>query len=95
MIASLGRAQAMAGRRDDALKSLAELDELARTRFVSSWERAILYLGMKEYDRCFDALQLALQDRFFDLTLLAVDARFDDMREDPRFDRLLTAVGVR
>jgi len=95
MIASLGRAQAMAGRRDDALKSLAELDELARTRFVSSWERAILYLGMKEYDRCFDALQLALQDRFFDLTLLAVDARFDDMREDPRFDRLLSAVGVR
>lgn len=95
MIASLGRAQAMAGRRNDALKSLAELDELARTRFVSSWERAILFLGMKEYDRCLDELQLALQDRFFDLTLLAVDARFDDVRDDPRFDRLLTAVGIR
>lgn len=95
MIASLGRAQAMAGRRQDALKSLADLDELARTRFVSSWERAILYLGMKDYDRCFAELQLALADRFFDLTLLAVDARFDDVREDPRFERLLSAVGIR
>ena len=50
MIASLGRAQAMAGRREDALRSLAELDELARTRFVSPWERAILFLGMKDHD---------------------------------------------
>jgi len=95
MIASLGRAQAMAGRRDDALKSLAELDELARTRFVSTWERAILFLGMKEYDRCFEELQHALQDRFFDLTLLGVDPRFDGVREDPRFQSLLSAVGLR
>jgi tetratricopeptide (TPR) repeat protein len=65
MIASLGRARAIAGRRDDALKSLAELDALARTRFVSAWERGILYLGMQEFDRCFEQLELALQDRFF------------------------------
>lgn len=95
MIASLGRAQGIAGRRDDALKSLAELEDLARTRFVSSWERAILYLGMREYEKCFAELQLAVQDRFFDLTLLAVDARFDDVRHDPRFERLLAVVGIR
>jgi len=95
MIASLGRAQAMAGRRDDALRSLAELEELARTRFVSAWERAILFLGMKDGDRCFEQLNLALQDRFFDITLLAVDPRFDEVRKDERFDRLLQAVGLR
>ena len=95
MIAALGRAQAMAGHRKEALESLAELDELARTRFVSTWERAILYLGMKDYDRCFDELHLALQDRFFDLTLLGVDPRFDDVRDDPRFERLLDSVGIR
>ena len=95
MIASLGRAQALAGRREDALESLAELANLARTRFVSSWERATIYLGMKEYDQCFDALDQALQDRFFDLTLLAVDPRFDDVRGDRRFDALLQKVGLR
>jgi tetratricopeptide (TPR) repeat protein len=95
MIASLGRAQAMAGRRDDALKSLAELKDLERTRFVSSWERATIYLGMKDYDQCFDALFLALQDRFFDLTLLAVDPRFDDVRGDARFEVLLQKAGLR
>ena len=95
MIAALGRAQALAGRRDDALKHLSELAELERTRFVSSWERATIYLGMKEFDQCFDALFLALQDRFFDLTLLAVDPRFDDLRGDRRFDQLLEKVGVR
>jgi tetratricopeptide (TPR) repeat protein len=95
MIASLGRAQAIAGRRDDALTSLAELDALARTRFVSAWERGILYLGMRDYDRCFEQLQLALQDRFFDLTLLAVDPRFDAVRDDPRFTALIDQVGLR
>jgi len=95
MIASLGRAQALAGRREDALKSLAELADLERTRFVSSWERATIYLGMKEYDHCFEALFLALQDRFFDLTLLAVDPRFDDVRDDRRFEQLLQKVGLR
>jgi len=92
---SLGRAQALAGRREDALKSLAELADLERTRFVSSWERATIYLGMKEYDHCFEALFLALQDRFFDLTLLAVDPRFDDVRDDRRFEQLLQKVGLR
>jgi tetratricopeptide (TPR) repeat protein len=86
MIASLGRARAIA--------SLAELDELERTRHVSPWERAILFLGMKDYDRCFEQLGLALHDRFFDLTLLGVDPRFDDLRTDERFERLLQKVGV-
>jgi len=95
MIASLGRAQAMAGRRADALQSLAELKELERTRFVSSWERATIYLGMGDFDQCFEALFLALQDRFFDLTLLAVDPRFDDVRSDRRFDTLLQKAGLR
>jgi len=95
MIASLGRAQAMAGRQDDALRSLAELQELERSRFVSSWERATIYLGMKDYDRCFEALFQALQDRFFDLTLLAVDPRFDDVREDERFHTLLRKAALK
>src|SRR4029453_12241584 len=79
MIASLGRAQALAGRHEDALRNLAELSELERSRFVSAWERAIVYLAMKEDDRCFEQLFLALQERFFDLTLLAVDPRFDEV----------------
>jgi tetratricopeptide (TPR) repeat protein len=95
MIASLGRAQAMAGRTEEAQRSLAQLDELERTRFVSPWERAILFLGLQDHDRCFDQLGLALRDRFFDLTLLGVDPRFDDVRDDARFDRLLQKVGVR
>jgi serine/threonine-protein kinase len=95
MIASLGRAQAMAGRHDEAMHSLAELKDLERTRFVSPWERATIYLGLKDYDQCFDALFLALQDRFFDLTLLAVDPRFDDVRGDARFETLLQKVGLR
>lgn len=95
MIAALGRAMAMSGRPDDALQALSKLDELERTRHVSAWERAILYLGLRDYDNCFAQLDVAFQDRFFDLTLLGVDPRFDDLREDPRFITLLQRVGVR
>jgi len=95
MIAALGRAQALAGRHDDAERSLAELDELARTRFVSEWERAMLFLAMKDIDRCFEQLFLAHRDRFFDLTLLGVDPRFDSIRNDRRFKTLLQQVGLR
>ena len=95
MIASLGRAQAIAGRPEEAIKALSLLDELERTRFVSSWERAMLFLGLRDHDRFFRQLQLALQDRFFDLTLLGVDPRFDDVRGDSRFKELLQRVGIR
>jgi serine/threonine-protein kinase len=95
MIAALGRAQARAGRPEAALGSLAELDELARTRFVSAWERAMLFLGLRDVNRCFEQLSLAYDDRFFDLTLLAVDPRFDEIRGDRRFEHLLQRVGLR
>lgn len=95
LIAALGWAQASAGRHDDAFNSLAELEALAAARYVSPWERAILFLGMKDVDRCLDQLALAYQDRFFDLTLLGVDPRFDLLRGDRRFDELLAKTGVR
>jgi tetratricopeptide (TPR) repeat protein len=95
MIAALGRAQALAGRHDDAVQSLAELDELARTRFVSEWERAMIFLAMKDIDRCVEQLFLAHRDRFFDLTLLGVDPRFDSLRNDRRFKALLQQAGLR
>jgi serine/threonine-protein kinase len=95
LIAALGRAQALAGRHDDAVRSLTELDELARTRFVSEWERAMLFLAMKDIDRCLEQLFLAHRDRFFDLTLLGVDPRFDGLRNDRRFKGLLQQVGLR
>lgn len=95
MIAALGRTMAMSGRTDEAMQALARLDELERSRHVSAWERAVLYLGLRDYDRCFAQLEVAFQDRFFDLTLLGVDPRFDDVREDIRFTTLLQRVGVR
>lgn len=95
MIASLGRAMARAGRRDEAIRALERLTELERVRHVSAWERAILYLGLHDYEECFRQLTLALADKFFDLTLLGVDPRFDDIRQDPRFADVLHRVGVR
>jgi TolB-like protein/Flp pilus assembly protein TadD len=51
--APLGYAYARVGRRGEALKILAELDELSKTNYLPPQERAIIYLGLDNRDAAF------------------------------------------
>jgi DNA-binding winged helix-turn-helix (wHTH) protein/tetratricopeptide (TPR) repeat protein len=51
---------------------------------------ALDYLALGERDRALDLLEQAVERRdFWYLPFLGVDPRFDDLRDDPRFERLL------
>jgi TolB-like protein/Flp pilus assembly protein TadD len=84
----LGYVYAKAGRKDDALRVLEELDELSKQRYVSPWARAVIYLGLGD-DRMFDALEEAYQQRAPSLVWLNVMPWWDDVRAHPRFQDII------
>jgi serine/threonine-protein kinase len=88
-LAALGYAQALAGRRDDALATLGRLRALSARRFVSGYYVAGVYLGLGDRDRAFEWLERACAERSSMVGTLKVDAAFDSIRDDPRFAALL------
>src|SRR5688572_7199729 len=86
----LGYAYGMTGMKREAHDVLNELNNLARhNRYVSSFSRAPIYIGLGETDLAFKWLEQAHQERLWYMALLAVDPMFDRLRADPRFTDLL------
>ena len=85
ILGALGRTLAMAGRKEEALKILSQLDELAKKRYVSPFEMALISFALKRADEGFEKLAKAYQDRCFEIITIKVDPRFDSVVKDPRF----------
>jgi serine/threonine-protein kinase len=92
-IGALGRAYALTGRASDAHRLLAELEELARRRYVSPYGRVLIYLGLGD-DEVFNWLERSHDERAGWLMYLATDPRFDPLRQDARFRSLLERLGL-
>jgi serine/threonine-protein kinase len=88
LIGALGHGLAMAGRNADAHRVIVELTELSQERYVSPFDIAVIWLGLREVDRAFELLSRAFQDRCYELLWLAVDPRWDALRTDPRYPEL-------
>ena len=89
-IGYLGFGQARAGRQADARKTLARLDDLARTRYVSSFPRALVYAGLGDTNRTFALLDQAREERDCWLPwYFILDGAFDDLKSDRRYTELL------
>ena len=84
----LGYAYAKSGQRDNAIKALEELNQLAGHRFVSPFCQALIYLGLGENGKAIDWLEKAYEGRSQWLTWLKVEPLFDPLRSDPRFQAL-------
>jgi TolB-like protein/Flp pilus assembly protein TadD len=90
----LGYAYAISGNREKAQQSLAELDEVAKRRYVAPIETAGIYAGLADRERALEWLEKAVLDRSRTLIFLKVDHRFDALRNDPRFSSLLRRIGL-
>lgn len=94
MQAALARSLAMSGKKSLAMKTLRELEELAKQRYVSPFDFASIYFGLGQPDPGFTWLTKAGQDRAFELLSIKVDPRFDALRDDPRFNAVVKQVGL-
>lgn len=104
--AELAHTYAVSGNREAAQKIIAELQELAKTKYVSSFQIAAIYAGLcdgparnasparTEKDQAFAWLEKAYEERSDGLVNLNADQRFDNLRSDPRFKDLARRIGL-
>ncbi|MCI0490692.1 MAG: tetratricopeptide repeat protein, partial [Blastocatellia bacterium] len=78
-----------AGRRAEAMKILDELDEKSKTKYVSPYTLARIYVGLGERDRAFEMLERALRERDQKIFWLKVDPTFDPLRDDARYTEMM------
>jgi TolB-like protein/DNA-binding winged helix-turn-helix (wHTH) protein/Flp pilus assembly protein TadD len=93
-LANLGHAYARNGNPSEARKVLAQLRTLSKTRYVSPYAFALVYIGLRETEKALELLQRAVTERSQAVTNLKVDPVFDELRGDPRFDSLLRQIGL-
>jgi tetratricopeptide (TPR) repeat protein len=92
--AELGHAYAMSGQRGEALKIRDGLLELARQRYVSPYDMAILHIGLGDKDQAFAWLEKSYVERERWMVTLKVAPALDPLRFDPRFADLVRRVGL-
>src|SRR5205823_11154247 len=85
----LAQAYAKLGQRDEALKMLGQLQQLATQRYVTSDSFALVHIALGEKDKAIDWLERAYRDRAGpDIALIRVDPFLDPLRGDQRFEAL-------
>ncbi len=91
-IAALGYVQGLAGNSAEAIAALNELDEREKNGFVTSYNRALINIGLGETDAAFDWLEKAFEERSYWLIYLKVDPALDSLRPTKRFADLQAKV---
>jgi len=92
--AALGHLYALAGETARAEAVLSTLEEVSQTRYVPSYDLALIHAGKGEHDSAFGCLEKAFQERSSWLAYLKIEPRLDPLRSDPRFSDLLSRVGL-
>src|SRR5216684_3837221 len=89
MIALYGHALALSGDTPGARRALADLQRLAKSRYVSALYFAGIYTGLGEKSMALDWLDKAYKERNDRLVYLNVDPMADPLRSEPRFQDLM------
>jgi TolB-like protein/Tfp pilus assembly protein PilF len=86
---SLGYAYGVSGEEKKARKTLQQLRELSRHRYVMPYWFAMIYAGVGDKDEAFHWLERAYHERSAWMAFLKVQPWFDALRSDARFEDLL------
>jgi serine/threonine protein kinase/Flp pilus assembly protein TadD len=86
LVAMLGRAYALSGRKDEAETLLKELLERATSEYVLPIYFAGLYASLGNKNEAFRWLEKAYQERNSGMNLLKTFPAWDSLRSDPRFE---------
>ena len=95
MLALLGHAYAVAGKRAEAQQVLNDLQQLQAQRYVSPYTVAAIYAGLGDHEQAFKWLDKAVEERDIWLMNLKVDPVFAKLRSERRFTDILARIRLR
>ncbi|MDD1778313.1 MAG: hypothetical protein LUQ65_09105, partial [Candidatus Helarchaeota archaeon] len=93
-LSTLGMAYGSAGMKDEALKILERLDALSNDRYVGSFWRALVWLGLSKKNKALENLEKAYLERESLMASLKVWPLLDSLRSESRFIALLKKMGL-
>ncbi len=93
-LGQFGYAYAVCGREEDALRMLDLLNGLARVRYVSPYDQALILLGLGRMDEALGLFEKAYVERSPLLVFSRVVPPYDTLVADPRYRKLLRNLGL-
>lgn len=94
LLAFLGHAYAMAGRREEATRLLEQLKELSKRTYVPPYSIALIHTALSEKQEAFGWFDMAYAAQNEWLNWLKVAPEVDTLRADPRFTDLLRRLNL-
>ena len=92
--ADLTRGYGLSGAKQEAERRLDQLLRLSFQVYVSPVDIASVHLSLHQNDQALEWLEKAINEHSDQSTYIGVDPRFDALRNDPRFETLLTRLGL-
>ncbi|HKV33459.1 MAG TPA: winged helix-turn-helix domain-containing protein [Pyrinomonadaceae bacterium] len=95
MLALLGHAYAIAGKKAEAQQVLKDLEQLQEQRYVSPYTVAAIHAGLGDQEQAFKWLDTAVETRDIWLMNLKVDPVFAKLRNERKFTDILARIRLR
>lgn len=93
-LTALGHTQALAGKKNEAERVIARLQELSKQQYVSPFQAAVVYAGLDNRKMALEGLEKSREERFNWLPFLRVDPVFRNLRSEERFIELAKSLGL-
>src|ERR1041385_5527127 len=93
-LSALGHSQALAGKKADAEKGIARVQELSKQQYVSPFQTAEIYAGLDERKLALDWLEKSRQERFNWLPFIKVDPVLKNLHSEARFVELSKSLNL-
>jgi hypothetical protein len=93
-LTALGHAHALTGKKNDAERVIARLQELSKQQYVSPFQAAVVYAGLDNRRLALDGLEKSREERFNWLPFVQVDPVFKNLRSEQKFIELEKNLGL-
>lgn len=93
-LGSLGHAYAVSGKLSDAENTLRKLDELTRHKYVTPFQKALIYTGLGKKEEALKFLEKAYSERSLAPVAVRWDPRLNELRRDPPFQEFIKRTGL-